>query len=53
MSHTYFAVDGSYGNAVDMIEVNTENWTEEDWQAIEEASDTERIEVARNLTNKK
>lgn len=53
MLHVYFAVDGSYGNAVDMIEVNTENWTEEDWEAIEQASDSERIEVARDLAKRK
>lgn len=52
MSHIYFALDGSYGNAVDILIANTDNWTEEDWQTVEEASDSERLEVARNLTNR-
>jgi len=52
MSHTYFAVDGSYGNGVDILVVDTSTWTEADWDAVDEASDSERIEVARNLTIK-
>lgn len=52
MSHTYFAVDGSYGNGVDILVVDTSSWTEEDWNAVDEASDSERIEIARNLTNR-
>ena len=51
MSHTYFAVDGSFGNAVDILIVDTSNWTDAHWDAVEDASDSERIEVARNLTN--
>jgi len=46
MSHTYFAADGNYGNATDLVVVDTEDFTELDWQAIDEAGDSERNEVA-------
>jgi hypothetical protein len=46
MSQTYFAADGNYGNAIDLVVVDTEDFTELDWQAIDEAGDSERNEVA-------
>lgn len=42
----YFAKDGSYGSASDLTILNTEHWTEEDWQEIEQASDMTRWHVA-------
>jgi hypothetical protein len=36
---TYFASDGSYGDATGLVVVDTSKWTEEQWQMIEETSD--------------
>lgn len=46
MSVHYFAVDGNYGDASLMCVMDTSDWTEADWQRIEEASDSDRPEVA-------
>lgn len=46
MSSTYFAKDGSYGKSLGMIVVDTAEWTEEDWEQVENAYDDERVEVA-------
>jgi hypothetical protein len=48
-NETYFTDDGTYGNARGLIIANTETWTDEDWQRIEEASDNERIAVAYEI----
>lgn len=42
MSGTYFAKDGSYGDATGLVIVDTSKWTEEQWQMIEETSDSFR-----------
>lgn len=51
MKH-YFAKDGNYGNAYAMFTCDTVEWTEEDWQAIEESSDSERVNVAIAIASK-
>ena len=43
---TYFATDGSYGDATDLIVIDTDLFTEEDWDEIQNASDAERAELA-------
>jgi hypothetical protein len=50
----YFAEDGSYGLAMDIeiLDIEEYPFTEEDWQAIDEASDTERLEVVRGIKYK-
>ena len=45
----YFAADGSYGDATGLVIIDTSNLTEEDWLTIEEASDSERAQVAATL----
>lgn len=49
---TYFAQDGNYGYAFDMVILNTDKWTDEDWLLIEQASDFERVRVAEEIDNK-
>ena len=49
---TYFAKDGSYGNADKLFVADTTQWTEEDWDDIEMAHDSDRTEVAEELTTK-
>ena len=46
----YFAVDGSYGNAVGMTIMETTHWNETDWDIIENADDSARPELARAIT---
>ena len=49
----YFAVDGSYGWLEEgSLICPTDKWTLADWQAIEEASDSERAFIARGIANK-
>lgn len=50
MSNTYFAAGGSYGVAKEMIVVPTHTWTDAMWNAIEEASDHNRGEMARHFS---
>lgn len=47
----YFAADGSYGQWDTMsILADVSEWTDEDWQLIEEAGDSFRASVAYNIS---
>jgi len=46
---TYFATDGNYGDATDLVVVDVDHWTDANWEAVEHASDSERAQVARNI----
>ena len=46
----YFAADGNYGTAHELVIVDTSKWTEEDWDTIESANDWQRPYVAMNIT---
>lgn len=46
----YFAADGSYGDAVGLVVMETTMWTADDWDIIDQASDLHRVHVARLLT---
>ena len=45
----FFANDGSYGDATDLVVLNCENFNNEDWLAIDEANDYDRLSIARTL----
>lgn len=45
MSTTYFAADGSYGDATDITIVDTSDWTQTDWDHVEAASDHNLLDV--------
>jgi hypothetical protein len=47
---SYFAEDGSYGNADGVTIMETTHWNETDWAIIEAAAEWARPEVARALT---
>jgi hypothetical protein len=49
----YFAEDGNYGTAVGMEVLDTAKWTAGDWQKIENASDSERVSVAKAIDKKR
>jgi hypothetical protein len=46
----YFAADGSYGNA-DLVIVDTSDWSIDEWDIIENAPDSERMELAWQLSH--
>lgn len=46
---TYFAMDGNYGDSHGTIIIDTSAWTADDWDAIENASDHDRIVVATTI----
>jgi hypothetical protein len=48
---SYFAVDGSYGDAVGLTIIDTGDWVAEDFDLIEDASDSDRPEVARLISD--
>lgn len=48
----YFAEDGNYGDATNIVIVDTTEWTEEDWNEVEEAPDYERVDIARSISKK-
>lgn len=52
-NYMYFATDGNYGDATDIVIVDTAEWTDDDFQLIEDASDSERAEIATRLDEKR
>lgn len=46
MALTYFAADGSYGDANGVVIIDTRAWSPEDWAAIESVGDFTRANVA-------
>lgn len=48
----YFAADGNYGDASDILIVDTENWTNDDWADMDEARDSDRLELAKKIAAK-
>jgi hypothetical protein len=46
---SYFAIDGNYGNADGIVIVETSDWSEDDWSAVEMAGDADRASVAYAL----
>ena len=49
VKETYFASDGNYGSAEDLLVIDTSQWTEEYWQLIDETPDNYRMMVAHRL----
>jgi hypothetical protein len=49
---TYFATDGSYGDASDLAIVDTSEFTEEDWEAIEAEHDWHKPGTAEAIAKR-
>lgn len=49
----YFAVDGSYGDATDILIVHTDNWNQEDWDKILDTTEQDRSAVAQAICDSK
>ena len=45
----YFALDGSYGDATEILIVDTSLWTEQDWTYVSEGDDMGRIQRAQDV----
>ena len=48
---SYFAIDGSYGDAEGMVVADTLEWTDEEWNLIHECGDYHRGYVAELFEN--
>lgn len=44
--HHFFTPDGTYGDASDVAIIDTANWTDKDWERVEECSDNDRRDIA-------
>lgn len=51
MSKHYFAKDGNYGDADELIVVPTIGWTQDDWERIEDCEDKDRAALATKIYN--
>ena len=49
MALTYFAKDGSYGDAAGMVIIDTRAWPQDDWDQVEEAGDLDRASIAAGI----
>ena len=47
--NTYFALDGSYGDAAELLIVDTSMWDEADWEQIHNATDNQRSEIVQSI----
>lgn len=52
MSNSYFALDGSYGDATEILIVDTDDWTPEEWDAIYYATLDDRSDMAQQIIDK-
>ena len=48
----YFAEDGTYGEADKLVVIETSDWSEEDWEEIDDTPDWDRPRVAKIINNK-
>ena len=49
----YFAKDGNYGDASQMVVISTDNWTNDDWALLDETIDYNRAQVALDISIKR
>lgn len=47
----YFATDGNYGDGEDILLIDTDLFTDEDWDEIESQPDNDRLETAQEIYN--
>ncbi len=48
MEH-YFAQDGSYGNAENIVLIHTDDWTDDDFNTVIDAHENDRLETAKRV----
>lgn len=47
MQQHYFASDGNFGDATEIIIVDTDHWQPYEFEAVTECADSDRVNVAR------
>lgn len=52
MSLTYFAADGNYGDANGIVIIDTTNWTDADWDVLEQQTDNIRPRAAITISQR-
>jgi hypothetical protein len=48
----WVADDGSFGSG-EVIEFDTSRWTEEDFEEVDNASDSERLSIAKRINHER
>jgi hypothetical protein len=48
----YFATDGSFGDAKDLELIDVSQWTEADWNEVQDEADEYRIATARLIAQR-
>ena len=48
----FFSADGTFGTADGLVVCDTDQWTTEDWEQVEEASDSDRPQLALEIMNR-
>jgi hypothetical protein len=51
-SKTYFTSDGTFGDASELEIIDTTQWTDEDWDEIQNCSDSDRLSLAWEIERK-
>lgn len=51
MTTHYFAKDGNYGDAKELVIIDTSDWTEDEWSDIDFAIDSNRPSIALSLSS--
>lgn len=46
---TYFAADGNYGDAEDILIIDTSTWSDDEIEAVSMATDSNRLSVASQI----
>lgn len=49
MALTYFAADGSYGDAAGLIIIDARDWNDDQWDRIDTAHDRDRASIALEI----
>lgn len=49
VGNTYFAEDGSYGDATDLVLTDTSSWTSSMWDVVENSTDSQRQQLAEHF----
>lgn len=51
MTTHYFATDGNFGDAEGLVIVDTSEWDDDDWAAIDFAPDSDKARIAKAIAD--
>jgi hypothetical protein len=46
----YLATDGSYGDATNLVIIDVDHWTDDDYAVIDDLADSSRLDFAEAVT---